>query len=153
MAVHDLLKGREYNQNKAVEGFDEVNNSRTPRAVHQSGYADVLLRPTMVGILRCGKMLPPQLNLVIEIEFADATIALWSKNAGAHPAGATLSTDFEIQNVRVLASQVVLDSALAVHTQQSAVPPGVAEYNVTVALRLHETHGSVRDFLGQRRGL
>ena len=94
--MHDLLK---YNQNKAVEGFDEVNNSRTPRAVHQSGYADVLLRPTMVGILRCGKMLPPQLNLVIEIEFADATTALWSKNAGAHPTGATLSTDFKIQNV------------------------------------------------------
>ena len=149
MAVHDLLKGREYNQNKAVEGFDEVNNSRTPRAVHQSGYADVLLRPTMVGILRCGKMLPPQLNLAIEIEFADATTALWSENAGAHPTGATLSTDFEIQNVRVLASQVVLDSALVesfnrallsgrslvfsyptVHTQQSTVPPGVAEHNV-----------------------
>ena len=72
----------------------------------------MLLRPTMVGILRCGKMLPPQLNLVIEIEFADATTALWSENAGAHPSGATLSTDFEIQNVRVLASQVVLDSAL-----------------------------------------
>ena len=91
VAAHDLLKGREYNQNKAVEGFDEVNNSRTPRAVHQSGYADVLLRPTMVGILRCGKMLPPQLNLVIEIEFADATTALWSENAGAHPAAAPTS--------------------------------------------------------------
>ena len=109
----------------------------------------MLLRPTMVGILRCGKMLPPQLNLVIEIEFADATTALWSENAGAHPAGATLSTDFEIQNVRVLASQVVLDSALVesfnrvllstrslvfsyptVHTQQSSVPNGVAEHNV-----------------------
>ena len=82
-----------------MEGFD----SWTPRAVHQSGHADVLLRP-----MGCGKMLPPQLNLVIEIEFADATTALWSENA----AGATLSTDFEIQNVRVLASQVVLDSAL-----------------------------------------
>ena len=112
MAVHDLLKGREYNRNKAMEGFDEVDDPRIARAVHQGGYADVLLRPTMVGILRCGKMLPPQLNLVIEIEFADATTALWSENAGAHPAGATLSTDFEIQNVRVLASQVVLDSAL-----------------------------------------
>ena len=110
-----LLKGREYNQNKAVEGFDEVNNSRTPRAVHQSGYADVLLRPTMVGILRCGKMLPPQLNLVIEIEFADATTALWSENAGAHPAGATLSTDFEIQNVRVLASHRCADSCRGSH--------------------------------------
>ena len=94
----------EYNRNKAMEGFDEVNDPRIARAVHQGGYADVLLRPTMVGILRCGKMLPPQLNLVIEIEFADATTALWSENAGAHPAGATLSTDFEIQNVRVLSS-------------------------------------------------
>ena len=123
----------------------------------------------MVGILRCGKMLPPQLNLVIEIEFADATTALWSENAGAHPAGATLSTDFEIQNVRVLASQVVLDSALVesfnrvllsgrslvfsyptVHTQQSSVPNGVAEHNVTVARAFT---GRVCDFLGQRRGL
>ena len=85
-AVHDLLKGREYNRNKAMEGFDEVNDPHIARAVHQGGYADVLLRPTMVGILRCGKMLPPQLNLVIEIEFADATTALWSENAGAHPA-------------------------------------------------------------------
>ena len=110
--MHDLLKGREYNRNKAMEGFDEVNDPRIARAVHQGGYADVLLRPTMVGILRCGKMLPPQLNLVIEIEFADAATALWSENAGAHPSGATLSTNFEIQNVRVLASQVVLDSAL-----------------------------------------
>ena len=70
VAVHDLLKGREYNRNKAMEGFDEVDDPRIARAVHQGGYADVLLRPTMVGILRCGKMLPPQLNLVIEIEFA-----------------------------------------------------------------------------------
>ena len=117
MAVHDLLKGREYNRNKAMEGFDEVDDPRIACAVHQGGYADV---PTMS----------------------------W----GAHPAGATLSTDFEIQNVRVLASQVVLDSALVesfnrallsgrslvfsyptVHTQQSSVPNGVAEHNVTVA--------------------
>ena len=86
-----------------------MNDPHIAHTVHQGGYADVLLRPTMVGILRCGKMLPPQLNLVIEIEFA---AALWSENAGAHLAGATLSTDFKIQNVRVLASQVVLDSAL-----------------------------------------
>ena len=78
VAVHDMLKGREYNRNKAMEGFDEVNDPRIARAVYQGGYADVLLRPTMVGILRCGKMLPPQLNLVIEIEFADAGAArLW----------------------------------------------------------------------------
>ena len=47
VAVHDLLKGREYNRNKAMEGFDEVNDPRIARAVHQGGYADVLLRPTM----------------------------------------------------------------------------------------------------------
>ena len=152
-------------RNKAMEGFDEVDDPRIARAVHQGGYADVLLRPTMVGILRCGKMLPPQLNLVIEIEFADATTALWSENAGAHPAGATLSTDFEIQNVRVLASQVVLDSALVesfnrvllsgrslvfsyptVHTQQSSVPNGVAEHNVTVARAFTKLMGAFVTF-------
>ena len=165
VAAHDLLKGREHNRNKAMKGFDEVNDPRIARAVHQGGYADVLLRPTMVGILRCGKMLPPQLNLVIEIEFADATTALWSENTGAHPAGATLSTDFEIQNVRVLASQVVLDSALVepfnrvllsgrslvfsyptVHTQQSSVPNGVAEHNVTVARAFTKLMGAFVTF-------
>ena len=109
-------------------------------------------------------MLPPQLNLVIEIEFADATTALWSENAG-HPSGATLSTDFEIQNVRVLASQVVLDSALVesfnrvlllarslvfsyptVHTQQSSVLNGVAEHNVTVARAFTKLMGAFLTF-------
>ena len=129
------------------------------------------MRPTMAGILRCGKMLPPQLNLVLEIEFADATTALWSENAGAHPAGATLSTDFEIQNVRVLASQVVLDSALVksfnrvlfsgrslvfsyptAHTQQSTVPPGVAEHNVTVARAFTKLMGAFVTFLDNDAG-
>ena len=138
VAVHDLLKGREYNRSKAMEGFDKVNDPRIARAVHQGGYADVLLRPTMVGILRCGKMLPPQLNLVIEIEFADATTALWSENAGAHPSGATLSTDFEIQNVRVLASQVVLDSALVDSSQEgrSCSAPPDDHSNVCYVLRV-----------------
>ena len=106
-------------------------------------------------------MLPPQLNLVIEIKFADATTALWSENAGAHPSGA----NFEIQNVRVLASQVVLDSALVesfnrvllsgrslvfsyptAHTQQSSVPNGVAEHNVTVARAFTKLMGAFVTF-------
>ena len=100
-----------------------------------------------------------------QIEFADATTALWSENAGAHPSGATLSTDLEIQNVRVLASQVVLDSALVesfnrvllsgrslvfshptVHTQQSSVPNGVAEHNVTVARAFTKLMGAFVTF-------
>ena len=91
MAVHDLLKSREHNQNKAVEGFDKVNNSW-----NQSGHYGGHLA------LREDAAAAPGDRI------ADATTALWSKNAGAH-----LSTDFEIQNVRVLALQVVLDSALA----------------------------------------
>ena len=81
-----------------------------------------------------------------------------------HPAGATLSTDFEIQNIRVLASQVVLDSALVesfnrvlagrslvfshptAHTQQSTVPPGVAEHNVTVARAVTKLMGAFVTF-------
>ena len=78
---------------------------------------------------------------------------------------ATLSTDFEIQNVRVLASQVVLDSALVesfnrvllsgrslvfsyptVHTQQSSVPNGVAEHNVTVARAFTKLMGAFVTF-------
>ena len=34
VAVRDLLKGREYNRNKAMESFDEVNDPRIARAVH-----------------------------------------------------------------------------------------------------------------------
>ena len=33
VAVHDLLKGREYNRDKAMEGFDEVDDPRIARAV------------------------------------------------------------------------------------------------------------------------
>ena len=132
--------------------------------MHQGGCADVLLRPTMVGILRCGKMLPPQLNLVIEIEFADATTALWSENAAAHPFGATLSTDFEIQrpssglpgrfglcagesfNRALLSGRSLVFSYPTVHTQQSSVPNGVAEHNVTVARAFTKLMGAFVTF-------
>ena len=76
------------------------------------GYADVLLPAR----LRCGPRTP-----------------------GRTRRGTTLSTDFEIQNVRVLASQVVLDSALVesfnrvLLSGRSLVFNGVAEHNVTVA--------------------
>ena len=93
---------------------------------------------------------PPQLNLVIEIAFADAAAALWSENAGAHPAEATRSTDFEIQNVRVLAFQVVLDSALDGAVQRFERRGGAQRHR---GARLYETHGRVCNLLGQQRGL
>ena len=159
VAVHDLLKGREYNRNKAMEGFDEVNDPRIARAVHQGGYADVLLRPTMVGILRCGKMLPPQLNLVIEIEFADATTALWSENAGAHvrrhaehrlqdperPSSGLPGRPWSPSRV-LLSGRSLVFSYPTVHTQQSSVPNGVAEHNVTVARAFTKLMGAFVTF-------
>ena len=66
---------------------------------------DVLLRPTMVGILRCGSMLPPQLNLVLELEFADAATTLWSENAGAH--GGSLLAPRHLQCQAPLAHRVI----------------------------------------------
>ena len=109
---------------------------------------------------------------MIEIEFADATTALWSENAGAHPSGATLSTDFEIQNVRVLASQVVLDSALVESFNRALLSGRSLVFSYPTVphaavqrperrggaqrhrgARLRETHGRVCDLLGQRRGL
>ena len=97
-------------------------------------------------------MLPPQLNLVIEVEFADATTALWSENAGAHPAGATLSTDFEIQNVRVLASQVVLDSALVESFNRALLSGRSLVFSYPTVLRPERCGGAPRSTCWPTRG-
>ena len=81
-------------------------------------------------------------NLVIEIEFVASAV----ENAAAHPAGATLSTDFEISGLpgrpglcagRVFQPRAPLRKVPGVQlphgAQQSSVPNGVAERNVTVA--------------------
>ncbi|CAE7903161.1 unnamed protein product, partial [Symbiodinium necroappetens] len=142
--MYTLLKPREYTGSTANEGFEINDVSNFPAALPPSHFQEVLVAPTLVGLLGCGKMLPPQLNLVLEIEFADP--------AEAVRGGQTSSVDFELQNVRVLASQVTLDSALVesfnrvllsgcslvfsyptVHTQTTSVPAGFTEFNVTVS--------------------
>ncbi|CAE7517562.1 unnamed protein product [Symbiodinium pilosum] len=75
----------------------------TPWRSPPASTGTVLMAPTLIGLFQSGKMLPPQLNLVLEIEFAEAGDAL-------RPAGGT--SDFSIESVRLLASQVTLDSAL-----------------------------------------
>ena len=89
-------------------------------------------------------MLPPELNLVLEIEFAPPAEAVRPGDNGPE--------DYEIQNVRVLASQVTLDSALvesfrrvmmsgrslvfsflSMHTQVSSIAAAATGHNVTVA--------------------
>ena len=76
----------------------------------------------------------------------------WADPADVVRGGTNSSVDYDIQNVRVLASQVTLDSALvesfnrvllsgrslvfsypAVHTQLTSIPAGSTEFNVTVS--------------------
>ena len=105
---------------------------------------DVLMYPHLIGMFNSGKMLPPQLNLVLEIEFADPEMAM--------RAGVGSSLSYQIENVHLLADQVTLDSALresferillsnrslvfsfpSLHVQQSSIPAGSTSYNITVA--------------------
>ena len=105
---------------------------------------DVLMHPHLIGMFNCGKMLLPQLNLVLEIEFAEPEMAM--------RAGVGSSLSYQIENVHLLADQVTLDSALresferillsnrslifsfpSLHVQQSSVPAGSTSYNITVA--------------------
>ena len=114
------------------------------RPVQPGQKRDVLMTPHLLGMFNCGKMLPPQLNLVVEIEFAEPEHAM--------RAGVGSSLSYQIENVRLLADQVTLDSALresferillsnrslifsfpSLHVQQSSIPAGSTSFNVTVA--------------------
>ena len=100
--LYSLLKPAEWYKNKGITGFWELAGL-TPAPVPAQSFKDVLMTPTLIGMFQSGKFLPPQLNLVLELEFAEPADAL-------RPGG--VSTDYAIENVRVLASQVTLDSAL-----------------------------------------
>ena len=109
----------------------------------EAGRADVSAPHRHVQ-LRQDAPLPPQLNLVLEIEFADPEMAM--------RAGVGSSLSYQIENVHLLADQVTLDSALresferillsnrslifsfpSLHVQQSSIPAGSTSYNITVA--------------------
>ena len=139
--LYSLLKPAEWYRNKGITGFWEVAGAPAP--VPAQSFKDVLMAPTLIGMFQAGKFLPPQLNLVLELEFSEAADALRPGEG---------STDYTIENVRVLASQVTLDSALyesyqkillsgrslvfaypTMHTQVSSIPAGSTSFNVTVA--------------------
>ena len=139
--LYSLLKPAEWYRNKGITGFWEVGGAPAP--VPAESFKDVLMAPTLIGMFQAGKFLPPQLNLTLELEFSEAADALRPGEG---------STDYTIENVRVLASQVTLDSALyesyqkillsgrslvfaypTMHTQVSSIPAGSTSYNVTVA--------------------
>ena len=139
--LYPLLKPQEWYRNKGITGFWEVGGAPAP--IPAENFKDVLMAPTLIGMFQAGKFLPPQLNLVLELEFSEAADALRPGEG---------STDYTIENVRVLASQVTLDSALyesyqkillsgrslvfaypTMHTQVSSIPAGSTSFNVTVA--------------------
>ena len=153
--LYSLLKPAEWYKNKGITGFWELAGL-TPAPVPAQSFKDVLMAPTLIGMFQAGKFLPPQLNLVLELEFAEPADAL-------RPGGG--STDYSIENVRVLASQVTLDSALyesyqkillsgrslvfaypTMHTQVSSIPAGSTSHNVTVARAFTKLLGAFVSF-------
>ena len=107
--LYSLLKPQEWYTNKGITGFWEVGGAPAP--IPAENFKDVLMAPTLIGMFQAGKFLPPQLNLVLELEFSEAADALRPGEG---------STDYTIENVRVLASQVTLDSALYESYQKSS---------------------------------
>ena len=101
--LYSLLKPREWWINQANEGFEINEVSNFPQPLPEGHFQEVLMAPTLVGLLNCGKMLPPQLNLVLEIEWADP--------ADVVRGGTNSSVDYDIQNVRVLRSHLIRRSS------------------------------------------
>ena len=93
--LYSLLKPQEWYNQRGLEGFWQDLGGNAV-AIPAGQYRDVLMAPTLIGLFQSGKMLPPQLNLVLEIEFAEAGDAL-------RPAGGT--SDFNIESVRERALQ------------------------------------------------
>ena len=134
--MYSLLKNDEWWKGRQWEGLP-VDAGGWALPVQPGQKRDVLMAPHLIGMFNCGKMLP-QLNLVLEIQFAEP--------------GVGSSLDYQIENVHLLADQVTLDSALresferillsnrslifsfpSLHVQQSSIPAGSTNYNVTVA--------------------
>ena len=66
-----MLKPQEWYNQRGLEGFWQDLGGNAV-AIPASEYRDVLMAPTLIGLFQSGKMLPSQLNLVLEIEFAEA---------------------------------------------------------------------------------
>ena len=140
--MYGLLKNEEWWLNRHIQGF-LADGGGHAAPIPASGSRTVLMSPHLIGILNCGKMLPPELNLVLQITFCDPTDG--ARNVSG-------SQDYTIENVKLYASQVTLDSALresfqrimtsgrslvfsfpTIHTQLSSIPAGSTSYNIVVS--------------------
>ena len=71
--LDSLLKNEEWWLNRHIQGFlADAGGNAEPIAAEGSRH--VLFPPHLVGIFNAGKMLPPELNLVLQITFADRTM-------------------------------------------------------------------------------
>ena len=68
--LYSLLKSSEWYKNRGITGFWELAGL-VPAPVPAQSFKDVLMAPTLIGMFQAGKFLPPQLNLVLELEFAE----------------------------------------------------------------------------------
>ena len=88
--MYSLLKPLEWWQGRLWEGLP-VDAGGWAQPVQPGQKRDVLMAPHLIGMFNCGKMLPPQLNLVLEIEFAEPAMAM--------RAGVGSSLSYQIENV------------------------------------------------------
>ena len=154
--MYSLLRNDEWWKGRLWEGLP-VDAGGWALPVQPGQKRDVLMAPHLIGMFNCGKMLPPQLNLVLEIEFAEPGMAM--------RAGVGSSLSYQIENVHLLADQVTLDSALRESFERillsnrslpglqlpeparAAVhdPGGSHELQHYGGPRFHETPGRLRD--------
>ena len=73
--MYSLLKPSDWWPQMHWEGLP-VDAGGWAQPVQPGQQRDVLMAPHLIGMFNCGKMLPPQLNLVLEIEFAEPEQAM-----------------------------------------------------------------------------
>ena len=139
--LYSLLKPQEWYDNRATQGFwPDPGGFALP--IPAGEYRDVLMAPTLIGLFGCGKMLPPQLNLVLELDFADAGDAL-------RLAGGTSNFSIENSFNKVLLSGRSLTFSyptMNTQAQVSSVPAGATTHNATAARAFTKLMGAFVTF-------
>ena len=116
------------------------------------------MAPTLVGLLGCGKMLPPQLNLVLEIEFAadavrggqNSSVDFSIKTSGFWPRRSGQRSGRKLQQSAPERAQPCLLLSDRPHAgdQRACRIHRIQRYGGT---RLLEAAGRLRDLQGKRR--
>ena len=102
-AVETNLKAYETTQTAFVK--DQV----WPECIEPGEYATVMLTPSALGVMNCGKLWPIELApLTLEITFAQPNMAVSA--AIDHPDGRISSQAYIINNLHLQCSQVILEA-------------------------------------------